>query len=179
MSASKNSQSGFSLIELLVAVVILAVGLLGLAQLQVTAMRANSQTASTTAATAIAQHALEAVVAWGHNDDRLKSTQTGTFALADDGLGPTVTDGKVPVLGVPPVTSNIASAGSVAAISSIAFWAIDVAAIIVALCELALIAVICNCAMPNKPTARIITATRSSIKEKPDWEFFKAGIMSS
>jgi len=91
MSASKNSQSGFSLIELLVAVVILAVGLLGLAQLQVTAMRANSQTASTTAATAIAQHALEAVVAWGHNDDRLKSTQTGTFALADDGLGPTVT----------------------------------------------------------------------------------------
>ena len=43
MLASENSQSGFSLVELLVAIVVLAICMLGLAQLQITAMRTNSK----------------------------------------------------------------------------------------------------------------------------------------
>ena len=68
MPASKNTQSGFSLIEMLVAVMILAVGLLGLAELQITAMKANSQSATITAASALAQKVVEEVAALGADD---------------------------------------------------------------------------------------------------------------
>ena len=43
MPASKKMQAGFTLVELLIAIVILAVGLLGLVQLQMTAIKTNSQ----------------------------------------------------------------------------------------------------------------------------------------
>ena len=63
MPVSKKAQAGFTLIELLAAVLILAIGLLGLAQLQVTAIKANSQSATSTAAAAIAQKVVEEVAA--------------------------------------------------------------------------------------------------------------------
>jgi len=52
-----------SMIEMLVAVVILAVGLLGLAELQVTAMKANSQSHVSVTATSLAQRVIETVAA--------------------------------------------------------------------------------------------------------------------
>jgi type IV pilus assembly protein PilV len=79
MPASKNSQSGFSLIELLVAVVILAVGLLGLAQLQVTAIKSNSQSTAKIAATAIVQRAIEEVAAMDADLPMFGVSGTGTF----------------------------------------------------------------------------------------------------
>ena len=68
MPASQNAQSGFSMVELLVAIVILAVGLLGLAQLQVTAIKANSQSATILAANAIAQKVVEEIAALNPSD---------------------------------------------------------------------------------------------------------------
>ena len=65
MSTSKNSQSGFSLVEMLVAVVIIAVGLLGLAQSQVTAIKVNSQSMTSTTARALAQKVVEEIAATG------------------------------------------------------------------------------------------------------------------
>jgi type IV pilus assembly protein PilV len=68
MQHRMKSQNGFSMIELLVAVVILAVGLLGLAELQITALKANSQSQTIMAATSLAQQVLEEVTALEADD---------------------------------------------------------------------------------------------------------------
>lgn len=70
MPASKYAQSGFSLIEMMIAVMILAVGLLVLAELQITAIKGNSKVGSRMAADAVAQTALEEVMA-ATTDDAL------------------------------------------------------------------------------------------------------------
>ena len=59
----RSKQAGFSMIEMLVAIVILAVGLLGLAELQITAMRTNSKSGSIVAASTVAQMATEEIMA--------------------------------------------------------------------------------------------------------------------
>ena len=58
-----TSQAGMSLVEMLLAVVVLAIGLLGLAELQVTAMKANSQSNVSVAAASLAQRVIESVAA--------------------------------------------------------------------------------------------------------------------
>jgi prepilin-type N-terminal cleavage/methylation domain-containing protein len=63
MHDCRSKQAGFSMIEMLVAVVILAVGLLGLAELQITAMRTNSKSGSIVAASTVAQMATEEIMA--------------------------------------------------------------------------------------------------------------------
>ncbi len=79
MSVLKNSQSGFSLIEMLVAVVIIAVGLLGLAQLQITAVKVNSQSMTSTASKALAQKVAEEISALSGGDAMFADGQTGTW----------------------------------------------------------------------------------------------------
>ena len=71
MPAPKSTQSGFSLIELLVAMVILAVGLLGLAELQITAIKGNSKVGALMTANAVAQTALEELMAVSVTTDPL------------------------------------------------------------------------------------------------------------
>lgn len=73
MNIAKNPQSGFSLVELLIAVVILAVGMLGLAELQITAMRANSKSEGILASTSLAQEMIERVTAKDSSDPMFNS----------------------------------------------------------------------------------------------------------
>lgn len=68
MEIERSAQAGFSLVELLVAMVILAVGLLGLAELQVTAVKVNSQSETMLAAATIAQGVIEEIVAMDSDD---------------------------------------------------------------------------------------------------------------
>jgi type IV pilus assembly protein PilV len=71
MQVHRSVDAGFSLVELLVAVVILAIGLLGLAELQVTAMKGNAKSGSVIAATTIAQMAVEEIMAVNSESDPL------------------------------------------------------------------------------------------------------------
>ena len=79
MCASKKMQAGFTLVELLVAVVILAIGLLGLVQLQVTAIKTNSQSMTSTASKALAQKVVEEFAAMDADDPLFVDGATGTW----------------------------------------------------------------------------------------------------
>ena len=79
MQEQQSSNSGFSLVELLIAIVILAVGLLGLAELQITATKANSQSETILAASSLAQQVIEEVSAKASNDGMF-SDADGTYA---------------------------------------------------------------------------------------------------
>jgi len=57
----KNNEKGFSLIELMIAIVILSVGLLGLAGLQATAINGNHHGNTIGQATALAQNTIEQI----------------------------------------------------------------------------------------------------------------------
>jgi prepilin-type N-terminal cleavage/methylation domain-containing protein len=92
MQTTKNSQSGFSLVELLVAVVILAVGLLGLSELQFTAMRANTKSQGILVATSLAQEVIEQVTARSGSDPMFDGP-SGT-GLPWEGGEITVADGS-------------------------------------------------------------------------------------
>jgi type IV pilus modification protein PilV len=87
MSTSKNSQSGFSLVEMLVAVVIIAVGLLGLAQLQVTAIKVNSQSMTSTTARALAQKVVEEIAATDADDPMFSDGASGLWDTYTDSQG--------------------------------------------------------------------------------------------
>jgi type IV pilus modification protein PilV len=91
MFSSKKKQAGFTLVELLVAIVILAVGLLGLVQLQVTAIKTNSQSMTSTASKALAQKVVEEFAALSADDPIFADGQTGTWGTYTERGGGTYT----------------------------------------------------------------------------------------
>ncbi len=58
-----NNQRGFTLLEMMIAVCILAIGLLGLAQLQVAAIQTNSHSSAIQIATGLGQQVIEEIAA--------------------------------------------------------------------------------------------------------------------
>lgn len=69
MRQRMTSQGGFTLVELLIAVVILAVGLIGLAQLQVTAMKTTTHSSGMIGANALAQSVIEEIMSFPPDPD--------------------------------------------------------------------------------------------------------------
>ena len=135
MQKKTSAQAGFSLVELLVAVVILAVGLLGLAELQITATKANAQSDSMTVANGIAQKVIEEVCAMDPDDARFtadaglpagevsqvwtgpEGTETGTYNMpgAGDYLVTYDVDANYEtVIGLTKITFHVRSANAVA-----------------------------------------------------------------
>jgi type IV pilus assembly protein PilV len=72
MRKISNSQ-GFTLLELLVAMTIFAIGLLSVASMQITALRENANSQGRTVAVSIAAGVLEEIQNWAPNDPRLQN----------------------------------------------------------------------------------------------------------
>ena len=123
MRQRQRSHAGFSLVELLVAVLILAVGLLGLAELQVSTMKANAQGDSIMVANHLAQKIIEEVSA-AKSDDALFKSPANNVDWIDspydvDGAGTYNVTYDVAVnyggvTGLSQITVHVASAGAVA-----------------------------------------------------------------
>ncbi len=89
--SSVSRQSGFSLLEVLIAVVILSVGLLGLAGMQVTSLKYVTSSLQRTQATSLAYDILDrmranpnGIYATGYGDPASKYTQTCLGAVTCD-----------------------------------------------------------------------------------------------
>ena len=91
MPVSKKMQAGFTLVELLIAILILAVGLLGLVQLQITAIKTNSQSMTSTASKALAQKVVEEFATLPADDPIFVDGATGTWDTYTEQGGGTYT----------------------------------------------------------------------------------------
>ena len=68
----KSSERGFSLVEAMVSLVILAVGILGVAQMQIMASRQNLLSRDISRASTLARDFVASAQRWGWNDPRLQ-----------------------------------------------------------------------------------------------------------
>jgi type IV pilus assembly protein PilV len=102
----KKGERGFTLVEVLIAMTILAIGLLAIADMQVTAMSARTFSHNISTVDSLASGVLEDILSWDVKDPRL--TIDGTFDWDFDQTTKTVVD---------PVT--IAGAGTYTATYSI------------------------------------------------------------
>lgn len=68
MSTAHGGEKGFTLLEVLVALTIFAVGLLGVAGMQITAMKESTTAYLHTAAASVAQSVMEEILAYSQED---------------------------------------------------------------------------------------------------------------
>ncbi|WP_282755914.1 type IV pilus modification protein PilV [Desulfuromonas thiophila] len=78
-----SDASGFTLIEVLITLVIFAVGILGLALMQLSAIRGNSVANRVTEASNIASDQIEQIFNWNYNDNRLTESTNATYTLTN------------------------------------------------------------------------------------------------
>jgi prepilin-type N-terminal cleavage/methylation domain-containing protein len=82
-TATRSSESGFTLIEALIAIVILAFGMIAITNLMIVSATSNSVAHQSTAATAIASQTLENLKAAGFNDATLAASPPGSSLDTD------------------------------------------------------------------------------------------------
>lgn len=80
MKIKLSDQTGFTLLEVLVAIVILSIGLLGMAQTQIATIRTNSQSNTMLAASSLAQATMEDILAMDGSDAIFQTEQAAYAA---------------------------------------------------------------------------------------------------
>lgn len=91
MQTLGQNQQGFTLLELLIAISIFAVGLLSIAGMQITAIRTNSSANTLTAGSALAAGILEEILAWPATEPVLKANSASNAWDFDPAPGATLT----------------------------------------------------------------------------------------
>ncbi|MBW2108170.1 MAG: prepilin-type N-terminal cleavage/methylation domain-containing protein [Deltaproteobacteria bacterium] len=81
-----KNEGGFSLVELLIAMAILAIGLLALADMQIASIKGNSFSGATTDATTLAQDRLEQLMTLTYSGLTTDANLVDTDADGDAGL---------------------------------------------------------------------------------------------
>ncbi|TWJ32434.1 type IV pilus modification PilV family protein [Geobacter argillaceus] len=74
MKRLPGTQHGFTMVEMLIAILLMTVGLLAVLTMQDVALNANSISMRLTVATSLAQEALEDILSWKSDDSRITTT---------------------------------------------------------------------------------------------------------
>lgn len=91
MNTKAKDQKGFTLVELLIALTIFAIGLLSIAGMQITAIRANSSANTLSVASSVAQRVMEEILSRSSTDPFFTSEDTdATWDLDPDTAGTTI-----------------------------------------------------------------------------------------
>ena len=76
-----NNNAGFTLIEVLVTLVIFAVGILGLAMMQLSAIKGNTAAHQATEATLFGSDQIERILSWDYDHANLNSSNDNVYVL--------------------------------------------------------------------------------------------------
>ena len=83
MKSIFKDQNGFTLIEVLIALFVFAVGILGLALMQLSAISGNSVANRVTEASVLASDQIERIMTWSYDDGRLEEDNDNTYTLSN------------------------------------------------------------------------------------------------
>ena len=83
MKSIFKDQNGFTLIEVLIALFVFAVGILGLALMQLSAINGNSVANRVTEASVLASDQIERIMTWNYDDGRLEEDNDNTYTLSN------------------------------------------------------------------------------------------------
>lgn len=76
---SLNNTKGFTIIEVMIAMVVLAIGLLGAGAMQLAAVKGNANSSNLTEATSLASDQVENILSWSAADARLANNENVNF----------------------------------------------------------------------------------------------------
>lgn len=82
----RNTQEGFTLIEVLIAMAIFAIGILGVASMQLTSVRGNTSAGNVTANTFVGEDGVETLMSVPYNDETFLGAGTIAPAQIADGV---------------------------------------------------------------------------------------------
>ncbi len=119
LRCSNKEQGGFTLLELLIALTILAIGLLALAAMQGVAINSNSVANKQTVHSMLAQQAVEDIASYAYSDGIFSSTVSGATYSTMVVTGAGTYNATYAVNLAPVITDNLATSATQTTLASI------------------------------------------------------------